>query len=90
MAEVTVRMFATVREAAGVSECTVEANDIADLLVRLSARFGRRLSSALGQKEGQDRIVILHNGKNIGRQATQSVKLNDGDEVAIFPPVSGG
>ncbi|MGQ9587905.1 MAG: MoaD/ThiS family protein [Thermoplasmata archaeon] len=91
MAKVTVKMFATVREAAGVSECTIEAKDIADLLTRLSAKFGRKLGSALGYGKGQtDRIVIMHNGRNIGRQATRSVKLADGDEVAIFPPVSGG
>ena len=35
---------------------------------------------------GEGPIVILLNGKPVGR----SVKLNDGDEVELIPPATGG
>jgi molybdopterin synthase sulfur carrier subunit len=35
-------------------------------------------------------ITILVNGKNIREIEALATLLSDGDEVAIFPPVSGG
>jgi molybdopterin synthase sulfur carrier subunit len=35
-------------------------------------------------------ITILVNGKNIREMEALATILSDGDEVAIFPPVSGG
>ncbi|MCS7368922.1 MAG: MoaD/ThiS family protein [archaeon GBS-70-058] len=35
---------------------------------------------------GEGPIIILLNGKPVGR----SVKLNDGDEVELIPPATGG
>jgi molybdopterin synthase sulfur carrier subunit len=35
-------------------------------------------------------ITILINGKNIRDMEALATILSDGDEVAIFPPVSGG
>jgi len=91
MAKVSVRMFATVREAAGRSELKVEADDLAHLLRLLGKSRGPRLSKLLSQlSSGPDRLVVLVNGRNIGRTPHKDVELSDGDEVAIFPPVSGG
>jgi molybdopterin synthase sulfur carrier subunit len=91
MAKVRVRMFATVREAAGTSEWSVEARDLPDLLHKLGDKLGDKLDAMLKEYcEDPDRLVILVNGKNAGVGWKNSVALVDGDEVAIFPPVSGG
>jgi molybdopterin synthase sulfur carrier subunit len=91
MATVTVRMYATVRDAAGMSEVNLEASDLAELLERLSEGSGSILAEFL---ESHDRteggIVILLNGKNVTTSDLASLPLAEGDEVAIFPPVSGG
>ena len=84
-------MFATVREAARKSEWSVEARDLPDLLDKLGSKFGGKLDAMLKESyDDPDRIVILVNGKNAGRGRSSSEALADGDEVAIFPPVSGG
>lgn len=87
---VTVKLYATLREAAGVSEISLPARDLAGLLDSLSRdlpALGILLKRARVER---DRVVVLVNGRNIGSAELASVKLRDTDEVAIFPPVSGG
>ena len=91
MARVAVKMYATVREAAGTGETALEASEMAQLLDRLSEGLGpalRELLESHSREEGG--VVILLNGRNVTSSDLSSVSLADGDEVAIFPPVSGG
>lgn len=80
--EVTLRLFATLRQEAGWTEKRVEAPDgatLQDLLVLLEQRddgvriTGRPVYAAVNREYAKPEIV-----------------LHDGDEVALFPPVSGG
>lgn len=91
MARVIVKMFATVREAAGTDSVQAEAGNVLELLEILKSMFGVRFSRTVSDPGSDpDRIVILINGRNPGRASVLSHTLSDGDEVAIFPPVSGG
>lgn len=90
MAKVTVRMYASLREAAGASEIRTSADDLAELLASLSRRYPSLAKLLERARVERDRIVVLLNGHNIGSSEWTSVKLSDGDEVAFFPPVSGG
>jgi len=91
MARVTVRMYATVREASGTSSSEIEASDLLELLHRLGSNYGSELAHILDSwnTDGEG-IVVLINGRNVGPRGLRNTKLVDGDEVAIFPPVSGG
>ena len=91
MAKVSVRMFATVREASGASSVCVEASSMTELFSRLGRMYGTEFSMLLDRtKKDPEGLVILLNGRNLDRRRLLSQGLIDGDEVAIFPPVSGG
>lgn len=91
MARVKVRMFATVREAAGVSEVELEASTVKELLRTLVLEFGNGMAMSIsGAEQGSDRLVILVNGRNVQLTRGRDILLDDGDDIALFPPVSGG
>jgi molybdopterin synthase sulfur carrier subunit len=91
MAKVTVRMFATVREAAGTDSVKLEAESVSEALDLLSQKLRPPVKKLLaGFASDPEKIVILINGKNPGYSRALSQRLSDGDEIALFPPVSGG
>jgi molybdopterin synthase sulfur carrier subunit len=82
---------ATVRDIAGISEIELSARTLAELMEALEARFGKRLKDML-VKDGRlrDDVVILVNGQNISHSKGLETELRPEDDIAIFPPVSGG
>lgn len=91
MARISVKMFATVREAAGTSDCVLEADNLADMVSKLGRMFGPAMSNALDKLDSDpEGLVILVNGLNVERRDRTTLKFQDGDDVAVFPPVSGG
>lgn len=84
---VKVRMYATVRECAGVPEIVVHADELGSLLRELGRRFGTQFSMLTSGPEG---VVVLVNGRTVAQGARMEVRLEDDDEVSIFPPISGG
>ena len=80
--QVNVRLFATLRQQAGWSERTFDLPDESDLA---------RLLALIEEDEPAltltDRPVYAAVNKQYAQTDTI---LSDGDEVALFPPVSGG
>lgn len=89
MAKVRVRFFATFREISGCPESPEEASDISELLDRLSAKYGGPFGRLLGDREA-DSFVVLVNGNNMRQLRGVDTELRDGDEISLFPPISGG
>lgn len=82
--KVTVRYFAHLREAAGVETEEVELAgepSLKDLLDLLGGRDGS-LGSLLGNRP---LLCAVNQEYAVGEKS-----LKEGDEVALFPPVSGG
>ena len=78
---VAVRFFAMFRERAGVSHTEVELPDgssPAQLLERLRTQFPSLPS--------ESPVLMAVNSEYVSEEAV----LQDGDEVAFIPPVSGG
>ena len=82
---IEVKFFSSVREALGVADTRVEAagiDSVAELVRALVSREGPVFAEVLGQ---ENMLVAVNQ---------VMVKLNhsvaDGDEVAFFPPVTGG
>jgi molybdopterin converting factor small subunit len=78
---VRVRLFAALREAAGVSEVDEQPGRLGDILERLEHRYGERFSAVLGTAS------VLVDG---GRCGDRAIEVPDGAEVALLPPFSGG
>ena len=78
---VRVRLFAALREAAGVSEVAEPPGRLGDILERLRDRYGERFSAVLATAS------VLVDGSRCGDEATE---VADGAEIALLPPFSGG
>jgi molybdopterin synthase sulfur carrier subunit len=93
---ISVRLFTTLREISGKRKVVVSfekgSATIMSVLVRLAELFGKEFKDYLFTEEGAVRghLSILVNGKGIGRLEEFETKLNEGDQVAIVPPVGGG
>jgi MoaD family protein len=75
------RLFAAVREAAGLSRDRFDGvATVADVLAEARRRYGETFAALLPTC----RVWVN------GEQADESTAVGDGDEVAILPPVSGG
>lgn len=80
--KVTVRFFASLRNLAGESECTLTLPDgarLADLLAHLVARY-----PTLDGYQAAWHFAVNH------MHAEPETVLYDGDQVAILPYVAGG
>jgi sulfur-carrier protein len=77
---VTVLFFAGAREAAGTRRASFQSPTVAKLIEQLRSEYGAGLDSLLPT------CAIWVNGS----PATPGTELQDGDEVAVLPPVSGG
>ncbi|HEX2266732.1 MAG TPA: MoaD/ThiS family protein [Actinomycetota bacterium] len=76
----TVRLFAALREIAGVPRIEVDAPTVAALSDELSRRFGPEFARILAVGS------VVVDGRAVGPDHALAVD----DEVALLPPVSGG
>lgn len=80
--KVTVKLFATLRHAAGWAERGVDLEDDATIDVLIDHLAAREPQLNLAQRT----LYVAVNQEYADRDRV----LSDGDEVALFPPVSGG
>jgi len=80
--KITVRLFAIARERAGVGEVALEVAEAATVAAAAEAVVRQFPSIA----ELMPRVAFAVNRE----YAPLTARLNEGDEVAVIPPVSGG
>lgn len=94
MVTVTLRYFASVREALGMSDekAQVAGGKVIDVLRWLATHHAGRLVPTVVDADGRLRkeYRLLHNGKVCLSAAMGREKISDGDEVVLMPPVAGG
>jgi molybdopterin converting factor small subunit len=73
-------LFGPAREAAGVSSVILPGESVKGIVAAAEERFGESFS----------RIVAVSNIWLNGDVADPETRVNDEDEVAVIPPVSGG
>jgi len=76
----TLRLFATVRVAAGTGRASIEGDTVNEVLANAAAKFGPDFAEL---------IPICRIWVN-GQTADPGTIVGDADEVALLPPVSGG
>src|SRR3954469_15826229 len=74
------RLFASAREAAGLSVDRIDADTVAEVLDEARRRYGEQFSAVLTHS----RVWVN------GHPADVRMQLREGDVVAVLPPVSGG
>lgn len=75
-----VRLFAQAREAAGTGADVLPGDTVDDVLAAARQRYGTVFATILEQC----RVWVN------GEPASPDQVVDDGDEVAVLPPVSGG
>ncbi|MEO6435600.1 MAG: molybdopterin converting factor subunit 1 [Tepidisphaeraceae bacterium] len=79
---ITVKFFAIVRDRAGTAQAELDLGDgatVSDAAAALADRFG-----AIADSLPRAAFAVNQN------YASKETILNDGDELAVIPPVSGG
>jgi len=79
-----VKFYATMRKVTGAREADFEADNVSDLLKRLSEAYGGKLDRYLKIS------TVLVNGKNVIHMKGKRTRLKADDVVSIFPPMGGG
>ena len=94
---VKVRYFTTLRELAGRAEEVFELRDkacLVDLIEIIASRYGdearRYLYADEDQKIIDPSVRFLINGRDSKILQGLKTKLEDGDTIAIIPPIGGG
>jgi len=90
MPSVRVRLFADIREEVGESEIEVEMKSegetVGDVIEDLVARYPALEERLLSDGELRPYLNLTADGEPVGAGET----VDGVDEVAVFPPVSGG
>ena len=76
----TLRLFASIRVAAGTGRATVDGVTVGDVVAAACVRYGDEFAALV------QTCRVWRNGE----PALASDAVTDADEVAILPPVSGG
>lgn len=88
------KLFADLAEAAGGRELDVDAGDADTVGEALDALLDDNpaLAARVLDDEGalREHVNLLRNGEDVRRAEGLSTPVDEGDELALFPPVSGG
>jgi molybdopterin converting factor small subunit len=74
------RLFGPARQAAGTGSVTLPGQSVSAIIAAAEAQFGETFSQ----------VVNISNIWLNGEPVEPDTPVNDSDEVAVIPPVSGG
>lgn len=87
MPKIRVKLFAGFREFTKTKELEMKGNTVKDVLVTLCHKYPGLKDMLFKDEKLRPHVNVFLNGDNIPSLDTP---LKPDDEIAIFPPVSGG
>lgn len=87
MPKIRVKLFANFREFTKTKELEIEGGTVRDVLMALCQKYPGLADMLFKDENLRPYINIFLNGRNI---PSLDAPLEQADEIAIFPPVSGG
>jgi molybdopterin synthase sulfur carrier subunit len=90
MPKIKIKLFANFREFTKTGELAIEGNAIRDVLEIICSKYPGLENILFKDGNLLPYINIFLNGENILDSGGLDCSLEQGDEIAIFPPVSGG
>ena len=91
--KIKIKLFAPFRGLFGAGESEIELDGsprVRDLLDALSENGEMKTKMFEDSGELKPYVIVLVNGRSIKALSGLSTGLQEGDEVALLPPVSGG
>lgn len=94
MVNIKIKLFANLREHAGKSEIMLNGDTVMDILDSLTVQYPSLKEIIFEDNTDEPKlrgyINVFVNGNSIQHLDGFSTILEQDDEIAIFPPVSGG
>lgn len=89
---VVVKLFANFREVTNkkVLEIDVNGQTLSDAIIEVISRYPALKPMILADGELKPYVNVFINGADVKYNDGLKSKMSEGDEVAIFPPLSGG
>lgn len=90
--KVKVKLFANFREATKQKEVEISpaGETIGDVIEGLAAKYPAIRPLLFQDGKLKPYVNILHNAQTVKGEDGINARVQDGDEIAMFPPVSGG
>ena len=88
-----IRFFARFREILGtdIAAEAVPGTTLADLVRETTRGNGEGLLAIFDENGAfREHVILMRNGKRVEAADAGELRVADGDEIAVFPPVSGG
>ncbi|MCK5217054.1 MAG: MoaD/ThiS family protein [Methanosarcinales archaeon] len=90
MAKVTIKLFANLREQAKKAKIDITGTDLKEVLDLLIEQYEGLEELIFSNGDIHPFIHVMVNGISVKDKDGLDTILHDGDEIALFPPVSGG
>ncbi|HJJ48443.1 MAG TPA: MoaD/ThiS family protein [Methanocorpusculum sp.] len=91
MPEVTIRAFASLKEIFGAENTfSVAAGATVYSCIEAFANASGKCGELFDAGGLKPHIILMYNRERIDAEDAKEIALSDGDEIVLYPPVSGG